>query len=95
MSSLYDFVFENNHSNYTDAAWLASRTIIVPTNAAADEIIIIITNTLPGDPKQYRSTDSVTDSEYEYPIEFINNLNPSGLPTHTVTLKVKSIIILL
>ena len=95
ISSLCNFVFENIHSNYKDAAWLASRAIIVPTNAAADESNTIITNTLPGDPKQYRSTDSVTGSEYEYPIDFINNPNPSGLPPHKLTLKVNSIIILL
>ena len=47
----------------------------------------------------YLSVDRVTcDDEEEqqnYPLEFINNLTPSGMPEHQLFLKVGSIIMLL
>ena len=46
----------------------------------------------------YLSADSISDSESEghlYPIEFLNKLNPPGLPPHSLKLKVNTPVMLL
>nr|XP_026489787.1 uncharacterized protein LOC113396171 [Vanessa tameamea] len=45
---------------------------------------------VPGEVKCYKSIDTVTNIEDEehYPQEFLNSLNPAGLPPHEVSLKV-------
>ena len=54
---------------------------------------------LPGDPVTYLSADDVEcDNEHErlqYPIEFLNNQTPSGLPPHKLRLKIGAVVMLL
>ena len=92
---LIDFVFEELPQFYNDEAWLSSRAIICPTNEAVDNINDAVTNLFPGQPRTYLSSDSVLESEHQYPLEFINNLCPSGMPPHKLQLKQHSIIMLL
>ena len=58
-----------------------------------------IVESLPGDIKSYHSIDSVVSDDQEeannYPLEFINPLNPTGMPPYTLNLKVNSIVMLL
>ena len=93
---LLDFVLGGIENNYTDSAWLSSRSIICPTNSEVDAINNTIMSIFPGDVKVYRSNDSVEENEHHYPIEF-NTLCPSGMPraTHTLQLKKHRIIMLL
>src|SRR2546423_6666317 len=52
----------------------------------------------PGEAVEYYSADMIeeqTDSEHQYPIEFLNSLTIGGLPSHKLSLKVRSPIILL
>ena len=74
---LLDFVFGGIENNYTDWAWLSSRSIICPTNSEVDAINNTIMSIFPGDVKVYRS------NEHQYPIEFLNLLCPSGMRPHT------------
>ena len=83
---LLDFVFGGIENNYTDSAWLSSRSIICPTNSEVDAINNTIMNIFPGDVKLYRSNDSVEENKHRYPIEFFNTLCPSGMPPHTLKL---------
>ena len=56
----------------------------------------LIINKLPGNEVTYKSCDSVgNDKTHEYPIEFINTLNPQGIPPHRLILKPAAVIILL
>ncbi|CAF1164820.1 unnamed protein product [Didymodactylos carnosus] len=53
---------------------------------------------LPGRGREsYKSIDTVlnTDEAVNYPTEFLNSFNPSGMPLHNIRLKVGSIIMLL
>ena len=85
-----DFVFGGIKNNYTDSAWLSSRSIICPTNSEVDAINNNIMSIFPGDAKVYRSNDSAEENEHQYPIEFLNTLCPSGMPRAPHTLQLKS-----
>ena len=52
---------------------------------------------IPGDSITYMSIDSVVETEQavHYPTEFLNSLNPPGLPSHRLELKENCPIMLL
>ena len=89
------FVFGGIENNYTDSAWLSSRSIICPTNSEVDVINNTIRSIFPGDVKVYRRNDSVEENEHQDFIEFLSTLCPSGMPPHHLQLKKHSIIMLL
>ena len=91
---LLDFVFGGIENNYTDSAWLSSRSIICHTNSEVDAINNIIMSIFPGHVKVYRSNDSVEENEHQYPIEFLNTCTPQECH-HTLQLKKHRIIMLL
>ena len=98
---LLDFVFGGIENNYTDSAWLSSRSIICATNSEVDASNNTIMSISPGDVKVYRSNDSVEENEHQYPIflthvpNFLNTLFPSGMRPHTLQLRKHSITMLL
>ena len=92
---LLDFGFWSIENNYTDSAWLFSRSIICPTNSEVDATNNTIMRIFPRDDKVYRCNDSVEENEHQYSIEFLNTLCPSGMPSHTLQLKKHRIIMLL
>ncbi|GBP72118.1 ATP-dependent DNA helicase pif1 [Eumeta japonica] len=65
-----------------DHQWMCQRAILAARNSNVDEINDIILSKLPGDIVTYTSIDTVMDQEdvVNYPQEFLNSLNPSGLP---------------
>ena len=80
-----------------DFHWLCSRAIVSPRNETVDEINNIITQKVPGQVKHYKSIDTVSNIEdaVHYPQEFLNSLNPAGLPHHNLSLKIGTPIMLL
>ena len=92
---LPDFVFGGIENNYTDSAWLSSRSIIFPTNSEVDAINNTIMSIFSGDVKLYRINDSVEENENQYAIEFLNSLCPSRMRPHTLQLRKHSITMLL
>ena len=92
---LLDFVFGGIENNYTDSAWLSSRSTMCPTNSKVDAINNTIMSIFPVDVKVYRSNDSVEENEHQYPIEFLNTLCPSGMRPHTLQLRKHNIKMLL
>lgn len=77
--------------------WLCSRAIVAPRNDAVNEINKMIIEKVPGDFKCFKSIDTVCNTEdtVHYPQEFLNSLNPAGLPPHELKLKVGTPIMLL
>lgn len=73
--------------------------ILSPKNEDCLNINEKIMNLLPGDFTTYHSYDRVvTDNDVEqnnYPTEFLNSLNLSGLPPHQLLLKVNAIVMLI
>ncbi len=84
---------------------IIQRAILTPLNEDVDNINTAILNrfdlTTPDDPlaqrRMYQSADSVVQGEQRgvYPTEFLNSLNMSGVPPHTLTLQEGCLMILL
>ncbi|XP_058747934.1 uncharacterized protein LOC131620787 [Vicia villosa] len=88
--------------NYLDSDYLQSRAILASTIEVVDDINKYITNLLPGEDKEYFSSDSIDKSDatnfdaYEHVTpEFLNALKTSGLPNHSIRLKVGVTIMLM
>ncbi|UYV62971.1 hypothetical protein LAZ67_2002684, partial [Cordylochernes scorpioides] len=90
-------VFPNIAENFRNHGWLCERTILAPRNDAVDEINNCIQDMLPGSVTEYNSINTMVDVDdtVNYPSEFLNSLNPSGLPPHHLRLKIGSPIMLL
>jgi len=83
--------------NFTNIAWLSERCFLAPLNKTTRTINTTLVEQLPGDCIQYKSLDSVPDESQavEFPTEFLNSLEVSGLPPHLFTLKNGAPIIIL
>ncbi|XP_060871344.1 uncharacterized protein LOC132945589 [Metopolophium dirhodum] len=77
--------------------WLCERAILTPKNDKAAEINEILLKAFNEKAVEYKSFDSViqSDDAVHYPLEFLNTLNPSGLPSHKLILKIGAPIMLL
>jgi hypothetical protein len=77
---------------------LSKRVILAPTNAQTLQMNRKIIDLLPGEPVIYYSADSVVSEDpsdtINFPIEFLNDQTPSGMPPHVLLLK-KGVIIML
>ncbi|CAK1599568.1 unnamed protein product [Parnassius mnemosyne] len=94
ISKVYPDIVEIENKDYQ---WMCQRAILAARNSSVDEINDLILPKLPGDIVTYTSIDNVMDQEdaVHYPQEFLNSLNPSGLPPHSLKLKIGAPIILL
>ncbi|KAF0758990.1 ATP-dependent DNA helicase PIF1-like [Aphis craccivora] len=77
--------------------WLCERAILTPKNDKAAEINEILLKAFNEKAVEYKSFDSViqSDDAVHYPLEFLNTLNPFGLPSHKLILKIGAPIMLL
>ncbi|GBP64209.1 hypothetical protein EVAR_38696_1 [Eumeta japonica] len=78
-------------------SWFKERAILSPTNEQVDKVNNLILAKIDTPTQIYYSVDTVLDSEeaVHFPTEFLNSLNPSGLPPHKMELKVGCPVILL
>ena len=75
-----------------------SIAFYLPLNKTTHDIInMSLITELPGDCVEYRSINSVPDESeaINFPNEFLNSLEVSGLPPHLLTLKVGAPILIL
>ncbi|CAI9720503.1 ATP-dependent DNA helicase [Octopus vulgaris] len=69
-------------------SWLCSRAVIASTNDVINSVNEHRIKSFPGESREYLSSDTVDDENcHQYPQNFVNNFNPSGLPVHKITLK--------
>ncbi|GBL92508.1 hypothetical protein AVEN_174766-1 [Araneus ventricosus] len=89
IEDLIDEVYFNISQNFADLSWSCERTILAPINEDLLEINTRILTMIPGAVTEYRSFDTVVDADkaVNFPPEFLNSLDPSGLPPHRLTLK--------
>lgn len=77
--------------------WLCERAILTPKNDRAATINDHLLKSFDSPEMEYLSVDSVlqTDQAVNYPVEFLNSLNPPGFPPHKLILKIGTPIMLL
>ena len=81
--------FSALHKNYLNAQWLCERAILAPRNDGVVHVNNQLLDDFPGDVVVYKSIDTVPDQNaVTYPTEFLNSLEPSGMPPHILKLKV-------
>ena len=77
----------------------SKMAILCPKNTNVDQINEEVLDLLEGDSVEYLSRDTIKDKAGEdsenYPVEFLNEQTPSGMPLSKLRLKIGSIIILL
>ena len=97
IEELKNSVFPNIQTHFKDHKWLCERAILAPKNVNVSAINLEIQQQLPGEATLYKSIDTVKDDDaaVQYPTEFLNSLEPSGMPTHNLRLKIGSSIMLL
>ena len=85
-----------------DPCYFRERAIVTPRNATVSKINNFILNMLPGMKRIYLSTDTIykTSSDGDnadilYPVEFINQLEFNGVPSHIISLRIGTPIMLL
>ncbi|XP_027082486.1 uncharacterized protein [Coffea arabica] len=96
LNRLVDFVFSDLSVYSSDPYQITNRCILTPKNTCVDDINEMMIDRFPGEPFVYMSTDRTINerdqSDYE---DFLNSLNPKGLPPHKLVLKEGCPIILL
>ena len=89
MKRFTEIVFPNIEMNMANHNWLEGRAILAPTNKKVDELNDLVTESLPGEPLKLSSSDFLDNQAdtFRYSTEYINTLNPAGLPRHQICLK--------
>jgi hypothetical protein len=100
VSSVAEFIgalYPAVSQNYHNLNWLRDRAILAPGNEDAHELTNQILDMLPGVVTEYKSINIVVDADevVNFPPEFLNSLDPPGVPPHRISLKVGSPVILL
>ena len=89
IEELAHWVFPDIATHHNDKNWICQRGILTPKNRHMNEINEHIATSFPGDEIRIQSADDLV-KEYEgvgIPNEYLNTLNPPGLPTHLLSLK--------
>nr|XP_047132655.1 ATP-dependent DNA helicase pif1-like [Hydra vulgaris] len=77
----------------------AKPAILTPTNVDSLSINEEVLECLNGEVKTYLSADQIETDDLDkinnFPVEFLNSLTPSGMPTHCLKLKIGCVIMLL
>lgn len=92
INSVYPGISVLNTSDDNDAYFL-ERTILTGRNDDMEEMNKEILDRIPGESRIYRSADTVVteqgaDGEFNYPTEYLNSINVSGMPPSKLELKI-------
>ena len=89
-------IYSKLHDNLENEHFFQTRSVLTPTNSVINKINKDMLQELPGDEYLFKSIDSVPDQDVlQAPIEFLNQLNPSGIPPHELRLKIGAPIMLI
>ncbi|XP_035205934.1 uncharacterized protein LOC118180960 [Stegodyphus dumicola] len=89
-------IFPNLRQHFTDRSWLCESSILAPKNDTVRAVNKQLLGQLPGSVKIYKSVDTMCsiDEAVNYPIEFLNSLELTGVPSLILELKVGAPIML-
>lgn len=88
LSRLIEFVFPDLHACSSDPCAIIGKCILTPKNSYVDDINDMLINQFPGKAFIYMSTDKtlIERDQGDYQ-DFLNSLNPKGLPPRKLVLK--------
>ncbi|XP_003740209.1 ATP-dependent DNA helicase RRM3-like [Galendromus occidentalis] len=94
---LIEKIFPDIVLRYESHDWLSERAILAAKHCDVNAVNASVQQSLPGNATVYKSIDTVIDENeaVNYPTEFLNSLELSGIPSHILTLKIGVPIILL
>ncbi|GBL74089.1 hypothetical protein AVEN_230989-1 [Araneus ventricosus] len=94
---LKEAVFPNVSQHFFNYSWLCQRAILAPRNEDVSVMNKKLLQELPSRVQVYKSIDTTCDTNeaINYPAEFLNTLEPSGVPSHTLELNIGAPIMLL
>ncbi|XP_045797949.1 uncharacterized protein LOC123892172 [Trifolium pratense] len=102
IKGIVDSTYPNFLQNYKDYEYLLNRAILASTIEVVDSINDYMLNIMPGEDKEYLSANDIDRSEIHdqritqlFTHEFLSSLRTSGLPSHSIKLKVGSPIMLM
>lgn len=102
ITTIIDAVYPGFEFNYDCIPYLSQRAIVCPVNSVVDEINDRMLAKVPGEAKDYLSSDTISntlekpaDFDLLYPIEFLNSISINNFPEHRISLKVGSVVVLL
>ncbi|KEH27743.1 PIF1-like helicase [Medicago truncatula] len=95
LMSLIDFVYPDLNDNLGDPLFFQERGILAPTLNSVEHVNEYMMSLIPGEEKEYLSSDSVcrsgenSDVQSEwFTTEFRNGIKSSGIPNHRLKLRV-------
>ena len=92
---LVNTVFPSIETNFNNATWVGRRAIISPSNKEVEEVNLSVIQRLPGQETLLKSLDSTEEGGADYPPEFLNTVELSGMPPHSLVLKPGCLVMLL
>jgi hypothetical protein len=97
VEELITLAFPEIEKKYLDHGWLSERAILCPRNSEVNKVNMQVQSLISGNTVTYYSVDKMLEEEkaLEYPVEFLNSLELSGLPSHELILKIGTPIMLL
>ena len=97
MEDLEKKVFQNINNDFRSLDWLCERAIVALKNDDVSRIIHNIQQEIAGSITEYKPIDTAIEDDLavNYPVEFLNSLELSGIPPQKLTLKIGSRILLL
>ena len=89
MKKFCEEIWPHLEENYMNMEYLEGRAVLAPTNKKVDEINQLVTGKLPGPGTTLLSADALTEQEdsFRFSTEFLNTLQPVGIPHHKLLLK--------
>ena len=89
MAEFCSKIFPNLDRNIGDEKWLEGRAVLAPTNREVDKINQLLVDKMSGQVITLHSSDGLDNDQdaYRFNVEYINTLNPLGLPSSCLTLK--------
>ncbi|XP_018460165.2 uncharacterized protein LOC108831095 [Raphanus sativus] len=102
LKEVVDAAYKGVNTINSSQSYYTDRAILTPRNETVDEINAYRISHTDGESRDYYSFDSFEISETRsdqnetlYPVEYLNSLEFSGLPSHKLTLKVGAPVMLL
>ncbi|KAL6514700.1 hypothetical protein OROGR_020279 [Orobanche gracilis] len=101
IASIVESTYPSILQNMSDPKFFQERAILAPTNEMVEKINEYILSLMPGEEVEYLSSDcismegEVNEHEHIYSTEFLNTVRCSGLPNHSLKLKVGCMVMLL